>query len=316
MMGLSSSPECGGAGEDAPISVSASFFDAGALDTHTATVSWGDGTSEAVAINEADGAGTLFAQHVYAQGGTYTITLTLLDDDGGVATATAQAVVSGVVARNGVLQVIGTGKADRMAINKSANGRYVVNASFLTARVRSFPVAAVKRIEAHMCQGDDAVVVGPGVALPSRIDGGGGKDALTGGGGSNVLVGGAGNDALVGGLGRDVLIGGLGADRLLGQGGEDLLLANRTAHDDNAAALDAILREWGRRDLGYAVRHAHLTTGGGLNGAALLNASTVLDDRAADYLLAGAGRDGVFLTLGDVAAGLALNEAVTRSKRA
>jgi Ca2+-binding RTX toxin-like protein len=160
------------------------------------------------------------------------------------------------------------------------------------------------------------MLVGRGIALPARLDGGEGRDTLIGGGGNNVLVGGAGNDLLVGGRDRDVLIGGVGADRLLGQGGEDLLGANRTDHDQDAAALDAILREWTRRDAGYAVRLAHLTTGGGLNGAVLLNASTVHDDQAADYLLAAAGRDAYFLTLGDVAVGLARNEAVMHSKRA
>ena len=70
----------------------ATFNDRGTLDTHTATVNWGDGTAtEAGAVTEAPfgppgstaGAdGTVDGSHVYADNGTYAVTVCVEDDDG------------------------------------------------------------------------------------------------------------------------------------------------------------------------------------------------------------------------------------------
>ena len=62
------------------------FADPGTLDTHTATVDWGDGTSiEPVAVNQMSGSGSLSASHTFADDGMYTVTVTVIDDDGGSA---------------------------------------------------------------------------------------------------------------------------------------------------------------------------------------------------------------------------------------
>lgn len=61
--------------------VSATFTDPGALDTHTATIDWDDGTPpEAVTI--ADLAAGV--DHVYGDNGAFAVTVTVTDDDGGV----------------------------------------------------------------------------------------------------------------------------------------------------------------------------------------------------------------------------------------
>ena len=70
----------------------ATFNDKGTLDTHTATIDWGDGTLEdAGAVTEAPfgppgstaGAdGTVDGSHIYADNGVYTVTVTVTDDDG------------------------------------------------------------------------------------------------------------------------------------------------------------------------------------------------------------------------------------------
>ncbi|MFQ6106974.1 MAG: PKD domain-containing protein [Thermoplasmata archaeon] len=73
------------------------FTDPGWLDTHSATWNYGDGTFEnAVLIEEndpPDATGWNITSHVYGDNGVYVITFTVLDDDGSVGTASAEASV-------------------------------------------------------------------------------------------------------------------------------------------------------------------------------------------------------------------------------
>jgi Ca2+-binding RTX toxin-like protein len=113
-----------------------------------------------------------------------------------------------------------------------------------------------------------------------------GNDSLNGGDGDDLLLGGPGNDTLTGGAGRDLLIGGSGADSLRGGTGDDILLAGTVLYYDEAthtldeASLSAILEEW-TSAADYATRIDHLMNGGGANGSARLNASTVFNDGGA-----------------------------------
>jgi len=60
------------------------FIDDGVLDTHTATVDWGDGSSpEPASILEINGSGDILGIHTYADDGNYQVTVTVTDDDGG-----------------------------------------------------------------------------------------------------------------------------------------------------------------------------------------------------------------------------------------
>ena len=61
----------------------ASFTDVGSLDLHTAQIDWGDGFVDVGIITEANGNGVIGGTHTYADNGNYTVTVTLLDDDGG-----------------------------------------------------------------------------------------------------------------------------------------------------------------------------------------------------------------------------------------
>jgi hypothetical protein len=75
------------------LALQGSFSDAGTNDTHTATINWGDASSSAGTVTEANGAGAVAASHAYAAAGTYTVTVTVRDDNNGTATATASSYV-------------------------------------------------------------------------------------------------------------------------------------------------------------------------------------------------------------------------------
>jgi PKD repeat protein len=78
-----------------PVNVSATFTDAGTNDTHTASVDWGDTTSSAASITETNGSGGLSGSHVYSARGHYKITVTLVDDNGGISTRDIEVDVNG-----------------------------------------------------------------------------------------------------------------------------------------------------------------------------------------------------------------------------
>ncbi len=83
------------------------FTDPGLSNTHTATITWGDGSEDFAAVTEesSDGttltAGTITDSHAYTIAGTYTATIALTDQDGASATETFNVnVVSAVVTLN------------------------------------------------------------------------------------------------------------------------------------------------------------------------------------------------------------------------
>jgi hypothetical protein len=71
------------------VPLAASFTDAGTLDTHTASIDWGDGTVTPGVVVEANGSGTVVGSHRYVLPGTYSIRVKVTDDDGGIGNATS-----------------------------------------------------------------------------------------------------------------------------------------------------------------------------------------------------------------------------------
>jgi PKD repeat protein len=63
------------------LTVTTSFNDPGTADTHTASINWGDGTTEAGVVDQ--GAGSVRGTHAYTGEGTYTVIFSITDDDGG-----------------------------------------------------------------------------------------------------------------------------------------------------------------------------------------------------------------------------------------
>ena len=71
----------------------ASFTDPGTVDTHTATVNWGDGSTDNLGTVTSPFA---LGSHTYADNGSYTVTVTVTDKDGGVGSDTFTITVNNV----------------------------------------------------------------------------------------------------------------------------------------------------------------------------------------------------------------------------
>ena len=296
-----------------PLAYSAPFTDPGTLDTHTATIDWGDLSSSSATVQETNGSGSAAGSHVYTTRGIYTIALAITDKDGGSATRTLTVTVGAVSVEpdpllpgQSALFVGGTSGDDRIQITGKKNSTEIqvrIDSEHPQTRYEQAFAGPFSRIVVYGGAGNDRIQVENSISLPALLDGGAGNDWLRGGSGNSTLLGGDGNDWLLGNAARNLLIGGLGRDVLLAGRGQDILIGGTTDHDQNPAALVAIMQEWGRTDVEYDVRVEHLLGGGGLNGSTLLNRDTVHNDVASDLLLSGSGLDLYFASLDDAVLG-------------
>jgi Ca2+-binding RTX toxin-like protein len=285
---VSAASTVGHASEGSTVVVEGSFLDPGVLDTHTATIDWGDGTTSDMTVVQAAGSGTLQASHAYVYGGSYEVLVTVTDDDGGGHQQTLTLFVTGARLQDGVLQIVGTSTDDVVSVNRQGDGTLMLHASFLpdTGGLRLFgPADPIDVIVVWLGDGNDTFSLAGNIDIPL------------------IALGQAGDDQIQGGQGRDLLIGGTGADQLMGHMNEDILIGGSTAYDTNLAALLAILREW-NAERSFSERMQNLTDGTGtserLNGNVfLVPGSTVFDDEEVDELDGGANSDWVFVGVGD-----------------
>jgi hypothetical protein len=283
--------------EGSPISLSGTFSDVGTLDTHQASVNWGDGSAiEQLSLAELNGSGSFSGDHTYAGGGIYTITVTLTDDDGGQDVRTTSAVITGVGVLDGTLTIVGTLDDDRVTINQQGNGLLKVHADFLpSGNFKTLDLDDVDRIMVYLCEGDDHLTMAGNIDLPAILDGGGGDDDLKSSRGLSVLLGGAGDDKLNAGQGRSLLVGGTGRDNLNGGNDDDILIGGSSSVDTDNAALLALMDAWG--GIGsYEDRVGDVTS--------LLD---VWDDLENDDLNGTSGRDLYFDGFGDDLQGVKTN---------
>ena len=222
---VSSASAIGDAAEQELVTITGAFNDVGTLDTHNATIDWGDGTTSEAIITEANGSGSLSGSHQYTAGGIYEVSVNLSDDDTGAAMESTMAAITGVGVKDGVLYVIGTRGEDRLIINRDSEG-FKVHADFLPdgGHVRTIGADGIQSIEVLVGEGNDHATIAGNIEIPVLMDGGAGDDHLKAGLGLAVLLGGVGNDVLIGSAGNSTLNGGAGNDILLGCNGDDILL--------------------------------------------------------------------------------------------
>jgi len=206
--------------------------------------------------------------------GSVNVTVTIIDDDTGAATATTTGVVigAGIHTLNGVnvLEIVGTNDNDLVTINEQGNGLFKIHAGFFSeGSFRTFPTSSVDVIMVFFCGGDDRLNVAGNISTPILADGG------------------SGNDFLKGGDGPDVLIGGTGADTVHGKKGDDALAGGSTQQDGDPAALLEALQAW-TANVSYGIRVSGIDS-----------ELTVVDDETADELKGDQDRDLFYNGLGD-----------------
>jgi hypothetical protein len=110
------------------------------------------------------------------------------------------------------LQIEGTPNPDHIVI-QAGEAPGTVSVVFNGKYLGSFgPVA---RIVVQSGDGDDVLVVEPGVGLPVRLEGGSGDNCLQSGSGGDLLLSGPGNDVLIAGTGRPAVDAGPGVNRVV-----------------------------------------------------------------------------------------------------
>jgi hypothetical protein len=228
-------------------------------------------------VQVVDGGGTVVASQALADTSRVVVYGTLEDDqitiDLGKKKFDLPIEVMGL-AGDDVLEVLGT----------SGHDVALVGPSEIQLGGRSIFFGTMETLVVRTLGGNDLASVVGDVSATVVLDGGAGNDLLTGGRGNDVLLGGTGNDLLLGLAGDDLLIGGGGADLLHAGPGNDILIGGATQHDNDLAALLAIIAIWGDDSQSTQNKIDFLDD-------TLLNASNLIDDRAIDLLFGGPGFD-------------------------
>ncbi len=290
--------------EGEPVTITANFTDVGTLDTHAATVDWGDGTTSNATVTQGSGSGTIEADHIYANGGVYVVTLTLTDDDTGTDIETTLAVITGIGINNGTLYIVGSNEDDRVHVEENNQGQVRVHASFVDDPLRTYESSQIDKIISYLCDGDDDLTIANKVDIPAIVHGGAGNDHLHAGSGTTVLLGDEGHDTLVGQFGRNIMIGGAGRDRLVGGKADDVLIGGiATVAVDSEGLMDSALMAaamaWGDESETYANRSTSIQV-----------MVAVVDDGDEDLLTGSASRDLFYDGLGDMLTDVKSNEDV------
>ncbi|HEV3344818.1 MAG TPA: PKD domain-containing protein, partial [Pirellulales bacterium] len=266
----------------------------------TYLVNWGDGSPQ----QTMPGGSTLQLIHTYTADGAYQVRVQATDGDGaqGPPSSALTITVATAAMQGSTLVVGGTTATDTILlapVDLNGNVKVTINGASAGTFHPTTEIVVYAQAGNDQVQLQSARIHGTTayISVPAALFGGNGNDVLDARGSTanDILVGGPGNDTLWGGRGRNLLIGGLGSDTLHAGSADDILIGGTTQYDNNLAALNAIMSEWGRTDLSYQARINDLSgPSGGLNGSYFLNSTTVHDDGAVDYLYGGSGQDWFF----------------------
>jgi Ca2+-binding RTX toxin-like protein len=235
----------------------------------TYVIHWGDASQDET-VSGPTGTSTV---HAFATVGTYTVTVSATDKDGGVgAVATMVVTISTTLNPPGTFMVGESNSADSFVLRASA-----------------IP-AGTQKVVIYAGAGNDDIQIAGSLNVAVWIYGGPGDDRIKGGGGNDVIIGGDGNDLLMGGGGRDLLIGGSGADRIIGDAEDDILIAGWTDFENDPATLSLIMSEWTSTTDNFLIRCI------ALNGVLQNDGpnATVHDDNNQDTLTGSSGNDWFF----------------------
>jgi ELWxxDGT repeat protein len=184
------------------------FADPGVNDTHTAFIDWGDGTVSPGRVEERNGQGVVYGSKVYTREGTFTLSITVIDDVGSTTTISKSISIKAALLQPGLhnpdltdLYVGGTLGNDLILLNPSGTS---IAVSLNGTVVGTY--APTGGLVVFAQAGNDVVTVASTITRPACLFGDDGADSLTGGGGNDTLAGQAGNDTVVGGAGNDTYL--------------------------------------------------------------------------------------------------------------
>lgn len=241
---MSSHTEFCSASADGIVTIGGSYFDVGTLDTHSVTIDWGDGSPVELITSVDQLADTFTAEHQYLNGGLYTVTVTLTDDDGGVATQTTSATTQGIGLVDGTLYIVGTDGKDNIRLREHHGmihadvkldgswhgwgwfGRYVYQSQSHT----QYAAESVTDVFVSLCDGDDHADIWVNSETPIHVLGGAGDDCIYTAGANDTIFGGDGDDFIKSYSGNDIVDGGSGNNRIWSGDGDDFV-SSGDGHD-------------------------------------------------------------------------------------
>src|SRR5262249_19647921 len=135
-------------------------------------ICWGDGSVQKLtSVNEVTKAFSV--SHHYSGGGIFSITVKVIDKDGGKATSSTTAFVSGVQIVDGTLYIIGTNADDRVSIDARLKEHVLRVDTEFQRNLKSgkqasytFSLSQVSQIVVFTGSGHDQVLIAPDVNLP------------------------------------------------------------------------------------------------------------------------------------------------------
>jgi VCBS repeat-containing protein len=187
-------------------------------------IDWGDGNSVSLTAQP----DSVQLDHPFADFGTYTVTVTVSDKDGGSDTATHVINIVPVLKVGDNIFAGGTdARRDRIiftVVGFDDFGFQQIQVRYNNDSYGPFDTNGNTHLIAQGGGRADRISISGPVNIPSMIDGGDGNDDIAGGTNDDSIFGGAGNDTILTGEGTNVADGGIGNDQIYGRSGNDFFV--------------------------------------------------------------------------------------------